>query len=352
MQFSVHEESDYLDYFRRHGLVVIRSVLSPAEVEATIEGIWQELAAIGAERSSPATWATERWPNAGKGFFSAKNDLRDRCAWQNRQNPELVRIFQVILQQQELYVVRDRYGIMRPTEGRPEWKTSASWMHWDQNPWRTPGFHGVQGMIALTHNTSANGCFACVPGFHTKFAEWSKAHPPDSEGAVLRDVVPVPSDDPLQDQLLAVEFPAGSVVIWDSRLPHQNLPNSSAQFRMVQYVTFTKVPADQEFQHMVQRRVQAEVASMAGGVLFPAILTPLGRRLVGLDLWGTAPGSHEPDQQDRDPESTPEIGNDARLDALALAAQAQLMEAEGDAMGAMALYRRAIKLNPALEQLL
>ena len=47
---------------------------------------------------------------------------------------------------------------------------------------------------------------------------------------------------------------AGSLLIWDSRLPHGNYPNESSQFRMVQYITF--FPAGEKTEDERLKRIE------------------------------------------------------------------------------------------------
>ena len=92
-----------------------------------------------------------------------------------------------ILHVQQLLYGRDdlmadgfmRWGVMRPTVRHPEWKTDASWLHWD---WAKTAFAHIQSFACLTDNTLTSGGLACVPGFHTqRWQQWGQAHP---EGSV------------------------------------------------------------------------------------------------------------------------------------------------------------------------
>ena len=67
-----------------------------------------------------------------------------KMCWENRQHPNVVRLFQIILQREDLWVKFDRYGMMRPTKGipmkqnkddpesiilvdRPQWQSKSNW---------------------------------------------------------------------------------------------------------------------------------------------------------------------------------------------------------------------------------
>lgn len=71
------------------------------------------------------------------------SDVATKMCWENRQHPNVVRLFQMILKQNDLWVKYDRYGMMRPTkdiafkqndsdgsvifEDRPAWKSKPNW---------------------------------------------------------------------------------------------------------------------------------------------------------------------------------------------------------------------------------
>lgn len=88
---------------------------------------------------------------------------------------------------------------------------------------------------------------------------------------------------------------AGDLVILDSRLPHGNGPNTADAPRLVQYVamfpettaTRSGRPGSPSCTDQVAR-IRSGTAAPGGRVLQPwppAQLTPLGRRLAGLDPW-------------------------------------------------------------------
>lgn len=71
-------------------------------------------------------------------------DVSLKMSWQNRQHPNVVRLFQLILGRDDLWVKFDRYGMMRPTKGigfkmiengvsqtvfqdRPAWQSKSNW---------------------------------------------------------------------------------------------------------------------------------------------------------------------------------------------------------------------------------
>lgn len=93
---------------------------------------------------------------------------------------------------------------------------------------------------------------------------------------------PVPKDDPIQSEVVRVLAPRGSLVLWDSRLPHQNFPNTGEDFRVVMYLNFAR--ANQSFveerkQELVKKLVVMRVLDRVS--FLPQGLTSLGRVLTG-----------------------------------------------------------------------
>jgi Phytanoyl-CoA dioxygenase (PhyH) len=357
---------------RANGFAVFADVLTPDEVAASVENLWDSAELLqrkssAVNRNDPVTWRNDHWPSAaaGKGFVEAARPLTDTQAFRNRQNPRVVSCFRALLGTDEIWVSLDRYGVMRPTRNaasrEPEaedWATEASWLHFDRNPLVTPNveeeakeegeLNPIQGMLMLTDHTEESGGFCCVPAFHKDWAEYcarirrageplnqSRAQTPfflspTTEGALferVRRILPIP---------------AGSLLIWDSRLPHQNFPNTSeTELRMVQYVTFRPVPDDDEAQLLRRNWELKKRAGIVTRELLEA-LTPLGRLITGYREYGRETGSDDDDAV--------EVSADG-AEALRLIEEASEREAAGEMQEAVRLYRRAYRLNPALEEI-
>jgi hypothetical protein len=98
-----------------------------------------------------------------------------------------------------------------------------------------------------------------------------------------------------------VPLAAGDLVVWKTTLLHGNGRNSSRRPRLAQYVTMNPLPPAGE-QREAERRSRVRSWSTCAppsGDAFPgdprrieeqrgepASLSPLGRRLLGLDEWG------------------------------------------------------------------
>lgn len=98
-------------------------------------------------------------------------------------------------------------------------------------------------------------------------------------------------------EITTVETKAGDLLIWNSQLPHGVSPNQSDRPRMAQYISMS--PSQEQNAEARQWRIDAWMHRLAPeGDPFPgdlrqwerrfgttSALTPLGRKLLGLDRW-------------------------------------------------------------------
>ena len=89
---------------------------------------------------------------------------------------------------------------------------------------------GVTGMwVALEDATRSNGCLWVAPGGqHRALNEIYEVDWAARQGT-LRELTPLPWPTP--EEALAVEVPAGTLVLFDDHMPHYSSPNTSAQSR-------------------------------------------------------------------------------------------------------------------------
>jgi ectoine hydroxylase-related dioxygenase (phytanoyl-CoA dioxygenase family) len=194
-------------------------------------------------------------------------------------------------------------------------------IHTDMNLWYLQETK-YQGGAALDHCPIGGGGFRCVPGFHKlehireyrKRFETGQFHfiSTDSAGNKRRPAKMQPPsadsvfefflDDDWKAKYIEVPLEKGDFVVWNSRLPHSNLPNTSDRWRVHCYIRF--VPADvahQRYREEVKRAADTGAKpkfystgnrtseyydkwEMDGHDLSD-VLSPLGRKLVGLQEW-------------------------------------------------------------------
>lgn len=297
VSFRAEEGAALRDFFKRYGVVIIRDVISEAQVSASAESIFN-MAGLG---PSPPTSKQElekiNWEdvyysryNMSKGFlgYEAPNCKE---AWQNRLSPQLEQAFTTLFGRSDLLVKIDRFGMMRPTKfGDAEpikaWQTTGEWIHWDQNPWLEPNFERIQAVLALSDHTSTSGGFHCIPGFCGQFHRWAKEN---AEFRMDSELVAVPTGDPIRRHIQRLPMRAGSACLWDSRTPHGNFPNASDKWRLCQYLGLHPAPHPSRQLGLVKTRADFMRLEDENGRL-PACAkeTQRERRLIGLESYDSA----------------------------------------------------------------
>lgn len=147
----------------------------------------------------------------------------------------------------------------------------------------------MQGVLSLVDVDGDTGGFQCVPELFRTLEDWKKRQPEGRDGF---------RPDIEDMEVYPVPMKAGDLLIFNSLLAHGIRPNTSEnKVRMAQYIAMT--PAAEENQELRERRVESWKERRAPeGFAFPgdprewertkyetAVLTPLGRKLLGLDSW-------------------------------------------------------------------
>ncbi len=211
-----------------------------------------------------------------------------QAQWDVRQHPRVHRAFAALYGRDDLIVSQDGAGIKPPTAVRDDRAAQALPIHWDRDP--RGAQLAVQGVLYLTDAGAEHGAFCGVPGLFADLDGWLARHPDagtedvDLEG---HELVPVPGR-------------AGDLVLFSAKLPHGNGANTAATTRIVQYVSMWPLGAPDASAEESAALYRSGRASPAfrrrpGWDVVqpwpPATLTPLGRRLAGLDAWTTATAS-------------------------------------------------------------
>ncbi|MCH2118528.1 MAG: phytanoyl-CoA dioxygenase family protein [Pirellulales bacterium] len=270
-----------LKFWEKHGYLVIRQAVPAANCEAAAEAVWQHL---DMNAKDPESW----YPHPPRRNIMVEI-YQHQALWNNRQLPKVHDAFAQIWGTRRLWVSLDRASMNPPL--RDTYHYEGPFLHWDLDltkPWP----FGVQGVLYLTDTAANQGAFACIPGFHHKLQTWLKRLPADVDP---RQAV----RDAYAQQAVFVEGQAGDLIVWHSELPHGSSENTSNRPRIAQYISMS--PARDDLDELRQERIQAWQERLTGlGQNQPgqehhqgktARLTPLGRKLLGLDRWeGEPPG--------------------------------------------------------------
>ena len=275
-------------HFEEQGYVVVREAVPPENLEAVVTAIWEFL---GMNPDDPDDWYREPLSPG-----SMVEMYQHPSLWANRQHPRVHAAFADILGTEKLWVSEDRVSLKPPA--RPEFPRydHRGFTHWDMDTSKLPVPLGVQGVLLLTDTSEEMGGFQCVPGFHRVLEEWIKEQPEDRNPRA-----PDLSRLPEGMKVTPIAGKAGDLVIWDRTLAHGNGHNRSSRPRLAQYITMYPAPepsdpkAEAWREARIARWLEGRATEEEGAARDTrrveelhgetAELSPLGRKLLGLDAW-------------------------------------------------------------------
>lgn len=267
-------------FFAENGYVHVPNVVPPENCRAVIDTLWEFL---GINADDPSDWYRPPMPRGGMIEIYQHQSL-----WNNRQHPRVHQVFSELLGTEKLWVSIDRANLKLPSHpAHPEYEHTG-FIHWDWDSSNPPAERRVQGVLYLADTTADQGGFQCIPWLYRNFEEWVETQPadrdvrrPDWKGM---EVTPVPGK-------------AGDLVVWDVMLAHGNGHNVSGRPRFAQYIAMHRATPERT-EARESRIRQWREHSPPKSTIFPgdpraieeqqgqtAELTPLGRRLLGLDDW-------------------------------------------------------------------
>ncbi|HTU51851.1 MAG TPA: phytanoyl-CoA dioxygenase family protein [Acidobacteriaceae bacterium] len=273
-------------HWQTFGFTVVRQAVPQQNVSRLVDLLWefQEM-----DPENPETWA------GGQLRSHAMKELNNsgmveiynhQYLWDNRQFPRVYDAFVDIWDEEKLWVTIDRANLNTPNR---DGRAFGGFIHTDIDTTLEPLPVSVQGVLSLVDVDGEVGGFQCVPEFFRRFDEWKKKQPANRDGF---------KPDVSGFDVYRVPMKAGDLLIFNSLLAHGIRPNTSAnKVRMAQYISMT--PWDPENSGLRERRIASWRERRAPeGFAFPgdprewertryeiAELTPLGRRLLGVDSW-------------------------------------------------------------------
>ena len=282
----VLSEADW-KFWKENGYIVIRQAVPREQADRLANFLWEF---EEKDPNAPATWYAPPRAEmkmkelAGSGMVELYNHQYE---WDNRQMQRVYDAFVDIWGTEKLWVTIDRANLNLPL--RPE-DTFKGFIHWDYDPETRP--QNVQGVLALADQTDENmGGFQCIPELYRNYDTWKLTQPGDRNRFK-------PDITGLEDKLVKVKMEVGDLLIFNSTQPHGIRPNRSGnKVRIAQYISM--MPAEEDNEALRQWRITSWRDRIAPeGYAFPgdprnwerdrhqtAELNPLGRKLLGLDLW-------------------------------------------------------------------
>jgi len=271
-------------FWVENGYIVVKQAVPREQALATAAFIWEF---EKKDPDDPATWYTA--PRAEMQMKELVNTGMVECynhqhLWNNRQMPRVYDAFADIWGTERLWVTIDRANLNFPIRPGHEYK---AFIHWDYDPETRPV--NVQGVLALADQTDERmGGFQCIPELYRDYDTWKLTQPADRNRFI-------PDTTGFTPVKVALE--AGDLLIFNSLLAHGIRANHSDKVRIAQYLAM--MPAQEENEALRQWRIASWRDRIAPeGYAFPgdprkweqteygtAELTPLGRKLLGLDPW-------------------------------------------------------------------
>ncbi|AMO58661.1 hypothetical protein GZ77_17825 [Endozoicomonas montiporae] len=228
----------------------------------------------GANLSKPDSWYDKELGHNG-----IVPVHQHQAIWNVRQQPAIHQAFAKLLASEKLWVRLDRLSF-KPPQQQPEAFDKRN-IHLDF-PYQKITSLRLQGILYLTDTAENQGAFCCVPELFKQPDVLKKKEDlwfteEELEGYEIKNIA----------------AKAGSLVIWDSRLPHSGNTNTSDQPRLAQYISMCPEDSEESRASRIAlwqakrapekwRNMPYQKDPEEGEV---AELTELGQKLLGLTRW-------------------------------------------------------------------
>ncbi|UQA77716.1 phytanoyl-CoA dioxygenase family protein [Sphingobacterium siyangense] len=277
----VLSEEDW-KFWIENGYIVVKNAVSKEQAKKLADFLWDY---EGKDPQDPNTW----YKQSAEMKMSELNNTgmvevyNHKYLWDNRQTEKVYNAFVDVWGTEKLWVTIDRANLNFPIRPGYEYK---GFIHWDYDPETKP--QNVQGVLALADQTDENmGGFQCIPELFRTYDTWKLNQPEDRDRY---------KPDTTGFNPTKVKMEAGDLLIFNSSQPHGIRVNNSYKVRIAQYISM--MPAEEDNIEMRDWRVKAWREKITPeGYAFPgdplqrekvhpiATLSPLGRKLLGLDSW-------------------------------------------------------------------
>ena len=345
--FSYSELDNAKKFFLEHGFCVIKDIIDNELIEKRIDEIWNHPAYLGnglINRYNPETWNnSNNWYTDDKGFLDLNcgySYVDLEYYWKIRFHPKILSTFKYFLEE-DILLRLDRTGIMRPTKNiklnngymvdKPEWKTKDGWLHVDYNPFIDYKKFNIQGLLTLTEQTKTSGGFCCVPDFNKNIIDWRKRQ--QQQEFDFDDIYFFNKDDPVQKDIFRLEAPQGSLILWDGRTAHSNYSNDDNTFRIVDYVNFDRKSSTSKTVIQRHKTLGLELSLCSTDSYFPNNIQDEYKALVNYEQYKNI------------------ISTEKEKYGYQLYKDACKLEANGECLKAVKLYRKSYKLCPIIEDI-
>lgn len=273
-------------FFKENGYVILKNAVPQNNLDAVLSAIEEY---TGIDLNNPDAWYHGTHPPHGNGMLEL---YQHQALWDNRQCPRIHQGFSELWGTEKLWVSMDRVNLKPPMHPEHPENDHTGFIHWDVDTSERPAFY-LQGVLCLTDTTADMGGFQCVPEIFKNWDTWVKNAPVDRDPRKPEikgeKIVPIPGN-------------AGDLIIWSTLLAHGNGQNVGNRPRLAQYINLSAAPHGELTPAQEAKRLQRVSCwrnrtppnepwahgdprewEQKNGTT--AVLTPLGRKLLGEDLW-------------------------------------------------------------------
>ena len=249
----VCDKDGVLAMVQKYGVAIVPNVLNEQEIVEMVDGMWTMLEYLTAKfpvpmhRDKPETYASIKYLRPIETvIFQQWSIGHADFIWQLRQNPKVVEIFAKLwnVSNEELLVSFDGASFQMPPETTKfGWYDQSPLFHTDQSLARND-FECVQAWITGFNVNEHDATLAFLEGsqkYHAEFAAKFNISYPEDWYVVSHNKRQM--DFYVREKNCApkcIKCPAGTMVFWDSRTIHFDLPSLKERqvpnFRCVAYI--------------------------------------------------------------------------------------------------------------------
>lgn len=250
---------DFRDDLNRDGYAVIKGAVPRERGLAYSDTFYSYLEGfgLGYDRNDPSTVQRANLPVVNeKGMILSYGVTHEKWVWDIRSEPGVIEPFTKVYDDEDLIVSFDVVNVGFANRG--DLPANNPWPHQDQDPAK-PGFRCLQGLVNLNPcGPNDGGLIVCKGGhilseqFHREMADEPRipAWTPEWYGFTNRGMQWL-KDHGLEWVKVCAE--PGDLIVWDSRVPHYNVPSQTKQDRFAVYTCFMPV-ADATQEDLIRKR--------------------------------------------------------------------------------------------------
>jgi hypothetical protein len=268
MQNYTCDKTKIRETIAQFGVAIVPDVLNASEIAEMQTGMFDTLEHITQkfetpiDRTNPKTFVEmfKLYPSHGM-LFQHWQIGHNQFVWNLRQNPKVVDLFATIwdTKPENLLTSFDGASFHLPSEITKRGNFGGFWYHTDQSYTR-PEFECVQSWVTGFDVNEGDATLAFIEGshkFHDEFRQQFKVTDKSDWYPVKDKQLEFYKEKGLKEQKIVC--PAGSIVLWDSRVIHCGVPQMKTRekpnFRCVVYICMT--PRDRCTEANLRKKQQA-----------------------------------------------------------------------------------------------